>query len=95
VQKHYYKHMAGQETSTNSMALIFAWSGCLRKRGELDGTSEVVSFAGKLEEAAIETVEAGIMTGDLIMVAEDAPRNRKVNTENFIELIASNLQRKL
>ena len=95
VQKHYYKHMAGQETSTNSMALIFAWSGCLRKRGELDGTSEVVSFAGKLEEAAIETVEAGIMTGDLIMVAEDAPRNRKVNTKNFIELIASNLQRKL
>ena len=95
VQKHYYKHMAGDETSTNSMALIFAWSGCLRKRGELDGTSEVVAFAGKLEEAAIETVEAGIMTGDLIMVAEDAPRNRKVNTENFIELIASNLQRKL
>ena len=95
VQKHYYKHMAGQETSTNSMALIFAWSGCLRKRGELDGTSEVVAFAGKLEEAAIETVEAGIMTGDLITVAEDAPRNRKVNTENFIEFIASNLQRKL
>ncbi|HLE19178.1 MAG TPA: NADP-dependent isocitrate dehydrogenase [Syntrophales bacterium] len=95
VQKHYYKHMAGDETSTNSMALIFAWSGCLRKRGELDGTSEVVAFAGKLEEAAIETVEAGIMTGDLITVAEDAPRNRKVNTENFIEFIASNLQRKL
>ena len=95
VQKHYYKHMAGQETSTNSMALIFAWSGCLRKRGELDGTSEVVAFAGKLEEAAIETVEAGIMTGDLLMVAEDASRNRKVNTENFIEFIASNLQRKL
>ncbi|MDP3955268.1 MAG: NADP-dependent isocitrate dehydrogenase, partial [bacterium] len=95
VQKHYYKHMAGQETSTNSMALIFAWSGCLRKRGELDGTSEVVAFAGKLEEAAIETVEAGIMTGDLLMVAEDAALNRKVNTENFIEFIASNLQRKL
>jgi isocitrate dehydrogenase len=95
VQKHYYKHLAGEETSTNSMALIFAWSGCLRKRGELDGTPEVASFADKLEEAALETIESGIMTGDLLMVADPDPRNRKVNTEHFIDAIAENLHKKL
>jgi isocitrate dehydrogenase len=95
VQKHYYKHLKGEETSTNSVALIFAWSGCLRKRGELDGTPEVAAFADYLEEAAIETVEGGIMTGDLLAVADPAPQNRKVNTEAFIDAIASNLQSKL
>ncbi len=95
VQKHYYRHLAGEETSTNSMALIFAWSGCLRKRGELDGTPEVVSFADRLEEAALKTIESGIMTGDLLMVADPAPCNRKVNTEAFIDAIAGNLQRQL
>jgi isocitrate dehydrogenase len=95
VQKHYYKHLRGEETSTNSTALIFAWSGCLRKRGELDGTPEVSAFADKLEEATIETVEAGIMTGDLLAVADPSPHNRKVNTEAFIDAIAKNLQKKL
>jgi isocitrate dehydrogenase len=95
VQKHYYKHLKGEETSTNSMALIFAWSGCLRKRGELDGTPEVAAFADSLEKAAIETVEKGVMTGDLLTVADPAPQNRKVNTEAFIDAIAANLQRKL
>jgi isocitrate dehydrogenase len=94
VQQHYYRHLRGEETSTNSMALIFAWTGALRKRGELDGTPEVVSFAENLEQAAIETVEAGIMTGDLLAVADQAPGNRKVGTEAFIDAIAANLARK-
>ena len=95
VQKHYYKHLAGEKTSTNSMALIFAWTGCLRKRGELDKTPEVVMFANKLEEAAIETIENGIMTGDLLAVADTSPNNRKVLTEEFIDAISEILNKKL
>jgi isocitrate dehydrogenase len=95
VQKHYYKHLKGEETSSNSMALIFAWSGGLRKRGEMDKTSEVVNFADKLEEAAIATVEGGTMTGDLLALAEKKPSNKKVNTEGLIEAIAKTLQKKL
>jgi len=91
VQKHYYKHMKGEETSSNSMALIFAWSGALRKRGELDGTPDVVRFADCLEKAALTTVEEGVMTGDLLLVAEPNPANRKVNTEGFIDAIAERL----
>ena len=70
VQKHYYKHLKGEETSSNSMALIFAWTGGLRKRGELDVTPEVIRFSDKLEEAAVATVENGTMTGDLLVLAE-------------------------
>jgi len=95
VQKHYYKHLKGEKTSSNSMALIFAWSGCLRKRGELDKTPEVVAFAQKLEQAALETVESGIMTGDLMMVANPDPKNRKVYTEEFIDEVAKKLEKKL
>ncbi|MDD5524625.1 MAG: NADP-dependent isocitrate dehydrogenase [Smithella sp.] len=95
VQKHYYKHLRGEETSSNSMALIFAWSGGLRKRGEMDGTPEVIKFADKLEEAAIATVEGGIMTGDLLALAENKPSNKKVNTEDFINAIAATLQKNL
>jgi len=95
VQKHYYKHLKGEETSTNSMALIFAWSGGLRKRGEIDGTPEIAGFAEKLEKAAIGTVESGIMTGDLLAIAEPNPRNRKANTEAFIDAIADRLQESL
>lgn len=95
VQKHYYRHREGQETSTNSMALIFAWTGALRKRGEMDGIGGLVEFAGKLEEASLETVEAGIMTGDLLAVADANPTNRKVNTEAFIDAIAERLAGKL
>ena len=80
VQKHYYKHLDGETTSTNSMALIFAWSGGLRKRAELDGTPELALFADKLEASALETVESGIMTGDLMRVADPAPNNRQVST---------------
>jgi isocitrate dehydrogenase len=95
VQKHYYKHLKGEETSSNSMALIFAWSGGLRKRGELDGTPAVVAFADKLEKAAIAAVEQGTMTGDLLAMADEQPGNRKVNTEGFIDAIAENLSRML
>lgn len=95
VQKHYYKHLKGEETSSNSMALIFAWTGGLRKRGELDGTPEVVDFADKVEEAALETVESGIMTGDLLLLAEKKASNKKVNTEGFIDAIAATLHKKI
>jgi len=94
VQKHYYRHLRGEETSTNSMALIFAWAGAIRKRGELDGSPEVISFADALEAASLATVEAGIMTGDLLVVADKKPENRKVSTEGFIDAIAQNLHRK-
>jgi isocitrate dehydrogenase len=94
VQKHYYKHLNGEETSSNSMALIFAWTGGLRKRGELDGTPEVIKFADKLEEAAIATVEDGTMTGDLLALAEKKSSNKKVNTEDFIDAIAATLRKK-
>lgn len=95
VQKHYYKHLKGEETSSNSMAIIFAWSGCLRKRGELDATPTLVSFADNLEKAALATVESGIMTGDLILVADKNPNNKKVTTEAFIDAIAHNLRKEL
>jgi len=95
VQKHYYKHLAGENTSTNSMALIFAWTGCLKKRAELDGTPAVAAFAAKIEDAAIETVESGILTGDLMRVVEPDPANRQVLTEEFIDCIRENLDKKL
>jgi isocitrate dehydrogenase len=95
VQKHYYKHLKGEETSSNSMALIFAWTGGLRKRGELDGTPDVVKFADQVEKSALETVEGGIMTGDLLLLAEKKPSNKKVNTEGFIDAIADTLKKKL
>ena len=91
VQRHYYKHLRGEKTSTNSMALIFAWTGGLKKRGELDETPEVVKFAEALERAAIETVESGIMTGDLIRVATEDSKNRMVQTEEFIDEVAERM----
>jgi len=95
VQKHYYKYLKGEKTSSNPMALIFAWTGCLKKRGELDKTPDVIEFAQKLEDAAIETVENGIMTGDLLKVAEPNPKNKQVYTEEFIDAIAEHLKKKL
>ena len=90
VQRHYYKHLAGEETSTNSVATIFAWSGALRKRGELDGTPELVDFANRLEKATIDTIEAGEMTGDLAAITSlEAPK--KLNTRDFILAVASRL----
>jgi isocitrate dehydrogenase len=90
VQKHYYKHLKGEKTSSNCMAILFAWTGALRKRGELDGTELVVLFANALEKAALATVESGIMTGDLANLAE--PQAKKIcGTEEMIDEIAKRL----
>ncbi|MCI1269503.1 MAG: NADP-dependent isocitrate dehydrogenase [Ruminococcus sp.] len=83
VQRHYYKHLKGEETSTNSVATIFAWSGALRKRGELDNIPELCSFADKLEKATINTIEDGVMTGDLYMISKLNNR-KKVNSKEFL-----------
>lgn len=92
VQRHYYKHLKGEETSTNSMATIFAWTGALRKRGELDSNQELVSFADKLEQASIDTIEAGVMTKDLAMLCNDSDL-RAVNTEEFLREINKRLEK--
>ncbi len=83
VQRHYYKHLKGEETSTNSVATLFAWTGALRKRGELDNLPELVNFADKLEEATIKTIEDGVMTGDLYLLSK-LENKKKVNTEDFL-----------
>ena len=90
VQRHYYKHLAGEETSTNSVATIFAWTGALRKRGELDGIDELVSFADRLENATIATIEDGEMTGDLAAITT-LEHVTKLSTEAFIKAVASRL----
>jgi isocitrate dehydrogenase len=95
VQKHYYKYLKGEKTSSNPMALIFAWTGALKKRGELDKTPDVVEFAHKLERASLETIEGGIMTGDILRVAISSPKNRQVYTEEFIDAIADHLKKKI
>ena len=90
VQRHYYKHLAGERTSTNSVATIFAWSGALRKRGELDGLDDLVAYAERLERATLDTIEAGRMTGDLARIT--AIENPTVlSTEEFIEAVADRL----
>lgn len=90
VQKHYYRYMNGEKTSTNPVALIFAWTGALAKRAELDGTSDLLAFAKKLEKATLDTIEDGIMTGDLKALANPAPK-KVVNSWEFIDEIASRL----
>jgi len=90
VQRHYYRYLKGEKTSTNPVALIFAWTGALAKRGELDKTPELVSFAQKLEKETLAVIEDGIMTGDLASLAE--PKAKKVlNSWEFIDEIASRL----
>ena len=86
VQRHYYKHLKGEETSTNSVATIFAWSGALRKRGELDSIPELVRYADNLEQATIQTIEDGIMTGDLYLLSS-LENKKKVNSKEFLEEI--------
>ncbi len=92
VQRHYYKHLEGKETSTNSVATIFAWSGALRKRGELDSTPELCDYADKLEKATIETIESGIMTGDLYLLSS-LENKKKVNTEEFLIEVNKKLEK--
>ena len=86
VQRHYYKHLAGEETSTNSVATIFAWTGALRKRGELDGNKELMAFADKLEKATIATIESGRMTKDLALITS-LKDVTVLNSEDFIKEI--------
>jgi isocitrate dehydrogenase len=92
VVRHYYEHLKGNPTSTNSIASIFAWTGALAKRGELDNTPDVVGFAQKLEHTVIETVESGIMTRDLMLIA-DPPVTKYALTEEFIVAVAERLKR--
>ena len=91
VQRHYYRHLKGERTSTNSVATIFAWSGALRKRGELDDTPELIAFADRLERATIDTIESGQMTGDLARITT-LPKPQTLDTEDFILAVAEHLR---
>lgn len=94
VQRHYYKHLKGEETSTNSVATIFAWTGALRKRGELDGNERLVDFADKLEKACVQTIEDGKMTKDLALITTIA-NPIVLNSEDFIKAIRTTLEKML
>ena len=91
VQRHYYKHLKGEETSTNSVATIFAWTGALRKRGELDGIEALSAFADKLEQATLNTIAKGTMTGDLALITT-LPEPRKVSSLGFIQAVRAELE---
>ena len=87
VTRHYYRYLKGEKTSTNPVATIFAWTGALRKRGELDGIDALVTFANKLEQACLDTIEAGIMTKDLALLADDDGTIQVVDSEEFLKAI--------
>lgn len=92
VTRHYYKYIKGEETSTNPVATIFAWSGALRKRGEMDNLLELVDFANRLEKATIDTIEGGEMTGDLVgLFKKDGVTAKKLNSRDFLKAIASRI----
>ncbi len=91
VQRHYYKHLKGEETSTNSVATIFAWTGALRKRGKLDEIPELVEFADRLEKATLDTIESGTMTKDLALITS-LEEVRAVNSEDFIKAVRERLE---
>lgn len=95
VQRHYYKHLKGEATSTNPMALIFAWSGALRKRGELDNIQDLCNFANALETASLSTIESGLMTGDLVHLADPIPTVKCLNSNEFIDAVSQRLQANL
>ena len=95
VTKHYYKHLKGEQTSTNPMATIFAWSGALRKRGQLDGLTDLSAFADKLEAACFETLGAGIMTKDLVGLVDEGTPVTAVTSGEFISAIHDRLAAKL
>ena len=94
VTAHYYKYQRGERTSTNSVATIFAWTGALKKRGELDSISELIAFAQQLEAATIKTIEDGIMTGDLAALSNH-PNKQSVDTETFLLEIKKQLEKQL
>ena len=91
VQRHYYKHLKGEETSTNSVATIFAWTGALRKRGELDGNQELQAFADKLEQATVAVIEGGKMTKDLALITS-LENPTVLNSKDFILEIRKQLE---
>ncbi len=91
VQRHYYKYLKGESTSTNSVATLFAWTGALRKRGELDDLPELMAFADKLEKATIQTIEDGVMTGDLYLLSK-LENKKKVDSETFLKEIDNRLK---
>lgn len=91
VTRHYYKHLKGEETSTNPIATIFAWTGALRKRGELDEIPELMQFADALEKASLLTIESGRMTGDLVSLWEKDEPAVKLNSRDFLLAIQENL----
>jgi isocitrate dehydrogenase len=91
VQRHYYRHLEGKPTSTNAMATIFAWTGALKKRGEMDGLTELINFADRLEQASTKTIEEGVMTGDLTALS-DLPNKKTVNTLEFLKEIRKRLE---
>ncbi len=95
VTRHYYRYLKGEDTSTNPMATIYAWTGALRKRGELDELSDLVAFADKLEEACIDTLNQGIMTKDLVGLVVEGTKTQAVNSIDFIKAIRANLEKKL
>ena len=95
VTRHYYRYLKGEDTSTNPMATIYAWTGALRKRGELDELDELVAFADKLEEACIDTLNQGIMTKDLVGLVVEGTKTQAVNSIDFIKAIRANLEKKL
>ena len=95
VTRHYYKYLKGEETSTNPMATIFAWSGAFRKRGEKDGLNDLINYADKLEEACIDTLNDGIMTKDLVGLVEPGFKATAVNSKDFILAIKERLAAKL
>lgn len=94
VQRHYYRYLKGEETSTNSVATIFAWTGALRKRAELDGLKDLTAFADKLEKATLATIESGKMTGDLTRITK-LPNPQKLSTEKFIKAIREELDKRM
>ena len=95
VTKHYYRHLKGEETSTNPMATIFAWSGALRKRGRLDGLADLENFADQLEQACLDTLRGGVMTKDLVGLVDEGVSARAVTSREFIAAIRENLEKRL
>ena len=95
VTKHYYKYLKGEKTSTNPMATIFAWTGALRKRGQLDGLNDLENFAGQLEGACFDTLNRGTMTKDLVGLVDEGAPAHAVTSEEFIAAIRENLEKRL
>jgi isocitrate dehydrogenase len=95
VTRHFYRYRAGEKPSTNSTATIFAWTGALRRRGQLDNLPDLVSFAGKLESACLETMKDGLLTGDLAVLVDGGHRCQIVNYEESLQAISKRLAEKM